>query len=99
MAQQGEGMTQPTELKPGDRVCWMKSSPRSTNTMSLTRREAVLVQHKENGVSEVRSRNGKRSEVATDRLHPISADPLRNFTEALLESAQGKRRKRDAKQV
>ena len=92
-------MTQPTELKPGDRVCWMKSSPRSKNTMSLRRMEGTLVWHLENGISEVRSRNGRLSLVATDRLQPISADPLRNFTEALLESAQEKRRKRDAKQV
>ena len=91
MAQQGEGMTQPTELKPGDRVCWMKSSSRSKNTMSLRRMEGPLVWHLENGISEVRSRNGRLSLVATDRLQPISADPLRNFTEALLESAQEKK--------
>jgi hypothetical protein len=71
------------ELKPEDKVCWMQTSPRSARTMSARRREGTLVQHKENGISEVRISKGKVIEVETAVLRPISADPLRNLVAML----------------
>ncbi len=56
--------------------------------MSMRRREGTLVRHKENGVSEVRISKGKVIEVATAKLQPESANPLRTFTEMLRESVQ-----------
>lgn len=56
--------------------------------MSMRRREGTLVCHKENGVSEVRISKGKVIEVSTEKLQPISANPLRTFTEMLRESVR-----------
>ena len=71
-------------LNPSDKVCWVRSSPRSARTMSLRRCEGVLVRHKERGLSDVKLRNGHVIEVQTDRLLHIDANPLHTFTTQLL---------------
>lgn len=77
-------------IKPGDKVCWVKVSPRSARTMSLRRSEGVLVASFDNGFSDVKMRNGKVTTLATDRISPIASDPLREFTHDMLEHAQGR---------
>ena len=75
-------------VKPGDKICWVQSSPRGARTMSLRRREGSLVANFPNGFSDVKMRNGKVITIATSRIQLIDSDPLRHFTHEMLEHAQ-----------
>ena len=75
-------------VKPGDKICWVRSSPRGARTMSLRRCEGVLVRHKERGFSDVKLRNGHVIEVPTARLKHIDANPLGALMKDMLAHAQ-----------